>query len=231
MSWHLDIAFAVLAFAAAGLGVGRAGRWALRRSRVPIVLPVGWCELTTAVLWSAVALRWLTGGWPAWWLPVPLAVTGLAVPLALADARHLRLPDVLTLPAYPVLGAAVAVAALAAPAPGLAGRAALAAIVFGGLHALVHVVVPDALGAGDVKLAGSLGAALGASGWAALLLAACLAAVVSVVLVAAATLRHVVGRRDGPGGRRGVPHGVGLLAGAVLAVVFPGTELEVDMGS
>jgi leader peptidase (prepilin peptidase)/N-methyltransferase len=37
-------------------------------------------------------------------------VTSLAVRLALADLRHLRLPNALTFPAYPVLAVAIGVA-------------------------------------------------------------------------------------------------------------------------
>ncbi|MFD2400192.1 hypothetical protein ACFSVJ_30205 [Prauserella oleivorans] len=71
-----------------------------------------------------------------------LAVTAVAVPLVLADVRYRRLPDVLTLPAWPLTGAAVTVAAVAGPGVGLAWRAALAAALFAGAHALVHAVAP-----------------------------------------------------------------------------------------
>lgn len=73
--------------------------WALRRAAAPI--PVVTAAGLTTLGATAVAVRWLTGGWPGWWLPVPALLTVFAVPLALADLRHLRLPDVLTLPAYP----------------------------------------------------------------------------------------------------------------------------------
>ncbi|HJQ06192.1 MAG TPA: hypothetical protein VJ872_12145, partial [Nocardioides sp.] len=75
------------------------------------------------------------------------------------------------------------------------------------------------LGAGDVKLAGALGAVLGAVSWVALPVAAAIAAVVTVALA-------VVRRSTG-----GVPHGPGLLAAASLVAVFPGTGGEVGTGT
>jgi leader peptidase (prepilin peptidase)/N-methyltransferase len=122
----------------------------------------------------------------------------LAVPLAASDLLWWRLPDGLTLPAYPLLGLALAVAAIARADVGLGVRAVLGALVFGGVHALVYVIAPRALGAGDVKLAGSLGAVLGAAGWSAFAVAATLAAGVTLLIALV--------RRS-----RAAPHGPGLL--------------------
>jgi leader peptidase (prepilin peptidase)/N-methyltransferase len=181
------------------------------------------CGLATAVLWGLVAWRWSSGGGPGWWLPVPLALTALAVPLTLADLRARRLPDVLTLSAYPVLGGALAAAALAGPDPGLLVGAAGGALAFAAAHAAVHLVAPASLGAGDVKLSGSLGAVLGAVGWAALPVAACGAAVVTALLAAGARVCRSRAWRDG------VPHGPGLLAATCLVAVFPAAGSGVAM--
>ncbi|MEA5366188.1 prepilin peptidase [Amycolatopsis sp., V23-08] len=183
-----------------------AAAWALRRASAPI--PSALAAGLTALGATAVTVRWLTGGWPGWWLPVPALLTVVAVPLALADLRHLRLPDVLTLPAYPLFGAAIGAAALGGGGPSLALRALAAALLFGGAHAAVHHFAPASLGAGDVKLSGSLGAILGAAGWPALLLATCSAALLTLAMAA-------VRRRER------VPHGPALLAAAWLCALFP----------
>jgi leader peptidase (prepilin peptidase)/N-methyltransferase len=213
----------VIAFSALGAGFGVLAQWLLCRARRPAPVSAWACVAGTGLLWALAAGRWLAGAWPGWWLPVPLVAGALAVPLALADLRHRRLPDVLTLPAIPVAGLAVVVVALAGPGTELALRAVAAALAFGGAHALLRVVAPAALGAGDVKLAYGLGGLLGAAGWAALPVSAVSAAVGTVVLAAV--------RRARGEGRHGVPHGPGLLAATVLVTFFPGPGSEVGMGS
>jgi leader peptidase (prepilin peptidase)/N-methyltransferase len=202
VSWEI-----IALFALAGLGIGVAGRWAARAAGAP--LPKWSCEAVSVVLWSAVGWWWLAGSSPGWWLPVPLAVTAFAVPLLLADLRYLRLPNAMTLAAYPVFATAIGVAA-AQGGSVLAYRAGLGALVFGGLHLGMHWFRPDSLGAGDVKLAGSLGAVLGAVGWAALVLCAFSAAVSTVVL-------WILARRW----RAGVPYGPGLLTATWLFALSP----------
>ena len=166
----------------------------LRRAAAPIPVP-------RAAALSAVGMAVVAWRSPSWWLPVPCVLTAFAVPLALADLRHLRLPDVLTLPAYPVLAAALALSS-----PAALPRAAAGAAVFGGLHVLIHWLAPDALGLGDVKLSPPLGAVLAAVGWPALLLAAVAAAVFTALL---ALTR--------PG--RAVPHGPSLLLATWLLAI------------
>ncbi|HVW41501.1 MAG TPA: prepilin peptidase [Amycolatopsis sp.] len=204
---------------AAGAGAGLLTTLILVRARSPAPVPRVPVAVATALLWALVVARRLSGGWSSWWLPVPLLVTALTVPLVAADLRHRRLPNALTLPAYPALGLALATAAVAGPGVGLLLRALAAGAAFGGLHLLVHALSRRSLGAGDVKLAGVLGAVLGAVSWVALPIAAALAAVVTVALAAV---------RRWPGG---VPHGPGLLAAASLVAVFPGTEVEVGTGA
>jgi leader peptidase (prepilin peptidase)/N-methyltransferase len=212
----VETGLTVAGFAVAGAGSGRASRWALGRSGAPIRIGAGWCELGTALCWAVLAWLWCSGVVPGWWLPIPLAVTAIGVPLVHADLRHRRLPDVLTLAAYPILAGALTVAAAAGSDPGLLWRALAVAVLFGGVHAVVHALAPSALGVGDVKLAGSLGGVLGACGWAATVVAACLAAVVSALLAGLAAL---VGSSRW---RTGVPHGPGLLLAVALVAVFGG---------
>jgi leader peptidase (prepilin peptidase)/N-methyltransferase len=65
------------------------------------------------------------------------------------------------------------------------------------------------MGGGDVKLAGSLGAVLGAVGWPAMAVAAVLAAAGTALLAVARRTNHA-------------PHGPSLLAATWLIAAFPG---------
>jgi len=128
-------------------------------------------------------------------------VAGTAV-----DLRHHRLSDALTVPALPI-----AFLLLLPLGPGAVGRAAVGAAVALASHVVLHLVVPRAMGGGDVKLAGSLGAVLAASSWSAAVLAAGLAALLTGLVAVAV----VVGRRVGRGAA--LPHGPSmLLAGWVV---------------
>ncbi|MEV6642156.1 prepilin peptidase [Amycolatopsis sp. NPDC051371] len=175
--------FVLTTAAAAGAATAPLSAWALGRAEAPI--PVRRAAALAAAGVTLVTALWLSGGCPGWWLPVPILLTIIAVSLALADLRHLRLPDALTLPAYPLFGAAIGAAALGGGGPSLAARAAAGALLFGGAHALVARAAPGSLGAGDVKLSGSLGAVLGAAGWPALALAAILSALFSLAVAIA----------------------------------------------
>ncbi|MFI9010586.1 prepilin peptidase [Actinosynnema sp. NPDC053489] len=181
-----------------GFLAGAAGAGLLRR------LPRGadvcwlWCAAATAVLWF---VAWALA--PPTWLPVPLLVGWLGVLLTAVDLRHRRLPDAVTLPAYPLVGVTLWLCG-ADPWRALAG-----CVLFGGFHLLVHVLAPGAMGGGDVKLSGSLGAVLASVSWWALPAAAVLASLVTLALG--------VRRRVG-----GVPHGPGLLAATWLVAVAAG---------
>ncbi|MFD1150979.1 prepilin peptidase [Saccharothrix hoggarensis] len=181
-----------------GLVAGALGAHLLRRlPRGANVSPL-WCAVPTAVLWLAA---WALA--PPHWLPVPLLLAWLGVLLVVTDLRHGRLPDALTLPAYP----AVAVTLWLCGAD--LWRAVAGCLVFGGFHLVVRLLSPAAMGGGDVKLAGSLGAVLGAVSWAALPAGAVLASVITLAL----GLRW-------PGAT--VPHGPGLLAATWLVAVSAG---------
>ena len=194
-------------FGLAGIVMGFVGRLLLCRLPRGVVVGPPWCELVVGGLSAVVGWRVSAGLLPWWWVSVPLLLGWLAVPLAAADLARRRLPDALTLPAYPLLGLAVAFAAVVGADPGIGLRAVAGVLVFGGAHAVVHLVLPRALGAGDVKLAGSLGAVLGAVGWPALALAATLAALGTLVV---AVVRRA----------RSAPHGPGLLFATWFVAVF-----------
>ncbi|MET7327722.1 A24 family peptidase [Nonomuraea sp. NPDC005650] len=113
-------------------------------------------ELMTAAVAALVAWRF---GLPY----VPFALIGTA--LAVVDWRTSLLPDAITLPAYPIM--ALALAPTGELPRALAGGVALTA-----LYGLLWFVRPEAMGLGDVKLAGLIGMAAAALGWQAWVVAA-----------------------------------------------------------
>ena len=205
----MEIISFLIAVSATGLGccMGWAGRQLLAHLPRGVVLPPPWCELAAGTLSLLVTWRAMAGLLPWWWVPVPLLLGWLAVPLAAVDLARARLPDALTLPAYPLLGLAIGISGVLAADPGLGLRAVFGVVLFGGAHLLIHIVVPKSLGAGDVKLAGSLGAVLGAVGWTAL--------VVGAVLAALGTAGVALARRS-----RTAPHGPGLLLATWLVAAW-----------
>ncbi|WP_116203792.1 prepilin peptidase [Amycolatopsis circi] len=152
-----------------------------KKAGAPVSAVIGMTAAVAAV--AVAATRADAGALPAWWLPVAWLVSVLGVPLALADARHRRLPDVLTLPAYPAVALTITLATLSGGGWRLAAGAVLGCLLFGGTHLIVHRLSAGGLGPGDVKLAGSFGAVLGAVGGLAPAVAAVLAAMVSMAAV------------------------------------------------
>jgi leader peptidase (prepilin peptidase)/N-methyltransferase len=175
-----------------------------------------WClpvEVLTAAVFAGLAARF--GPSPV--LPAFCYLGAVAVALAVIDARHRRLPDVLTLPSYPV-ALLLLVAAAAATAGGwrhllvaLLGLASAWLLFFG--QALIY---PAGIGWGDVKLSGLLGLYLGWLGIRALVaglfLGYLLAAVVGVGLL--------VTRRASR--KSQVPFGPFLLAGTLATIALSG---------
>lgn len=124
--------------------------------------------LVTAL--SCAALAVATGPRPE--LAVWLLLAPFAVLLALVDRNVHRLPDQLTLP---LAGAAAVLLGLAALLPGHAGSwptALLGGLVLGAAYFVLFLIHPNGMGFGDVKLALSLGVALGWYGWAVLFVGA-----------------------------------------------------------
>jgi leader peptidase (prepilin peptidase)/N-methyltransferase len=127
--------------------------------------------------------------------------------LSVYDVRQRRLPNWLTMPGAAVILAVAAVHGRGAPA-------ALGALALFAVYAVVHLVSPAAMGAGDVKLAigiGALTATFGGDVW---LLAALAAPLLTAGWAVVAMLR-----RSG----QTVPHGPSMclaaLAATALAVV------------
>ena len=140
--------------------------------------------------------------------PAILGIALLAgVAAAVVDVRTRRLPDALVvLAGLPVL---VGVSVEAAHgSPGAATGAAVGALGFGGPLLVAHLVTPTAVGFGDIKLAGALGAAVGLVDPRLGVLALCVASGVTALIGAV--------RREPT-----VPFGPGLVVGAAGALGSP----------
>ena len=111
-----------------------------------------------ALALTSTVIAFLRFGWtPRLWCLVPLFIA-LAIIIVL-DLRTKVIPDVVTLPGI----AYALVIATFMESPSLAG-AVLGAVTGGGIVWLVAVVSRGAVGGGDIKLMGMLGAALGWKG-------------------------------------------------------------------
>jgi leader peptidase (prepilin peptidase)/N-methyltransferase len=168
-----------------------------------------WVSVLAAAVLGAVGGG--IGAEPA--LPAYLWLGAIGLTLAVIDIDCHRLPDRLTLPAYPVGLVLLGAAALAQHEPAALGRALLAAAAVAGLFLVLVLISPRSLGLGDVKLAGVLAMHLGFLGWAELVLGLfagfLVGAVAAVTLLAAGRARW----------RSDVAFGPSLLAGALAAVV------------
>ena len=115
-------------------------------------------EALTAVTFALIGLRF--GASPV--LPAFCYLAAVAVALAFIDVAHRRLPDLLTLPSYPI-----AIVALGAATPFVRhGPAHLAHAAIGlacafAFYLILALVYPAGIGWGDVKLSGLLGLYLG----------------------------------------------------------------------
>jgi leader peptidase (prepilin peptidase)/N-methyltransferase len=135
-----------------------------------------------------------------------VAVGMLAVAAGGPDVRERRIPNrvvVAGLAAAVVITVAVAAGGDRAVAGSVLGGAALA----GGLLLTLHLLRPAALGFGDVKLAGVLGALVGVVHWS-----------LAAVMLGAASLIGAVGALVVRGWRRSIPFGACLGAAAVASI-------------
>ncbi|MFI1531264.1 prepilin peptidase [Streptomyces griseus] len=191
---------------AAPVEAGRTGAGAPSAAYAPGVL----APLVTAV--ACVALAAATGARPE--LVGWLALTPVAVLLAVVDRRVHRLPDPLTLP---LAAAAVLLLGGAALLPGHAGSwtsGLLGGLVLGGFYFLLFLINPNGMGFGDVKLALALGVALGWYGWTVLFVGG----FAGFLFGAAYGLGLVLLRRAGR--RTGIPFGPFMIGGALTGLLL-----------
>jgi leader peptidase (prepilin peptidase)/N-methyltransferase len=201
-------ALTIVAAAAIGLGAG----WFMRRvvaTESGSVVNPALVTVATGALSAAAA--WRFGA--SWELPVYLYFAIVSVPLAIIDLRTHRLPNPLTLSAYPIVLIGLALPSIIDGRWGDFGRGLLAGLAALAVFALLHVINPSGMGLGDVKLAGSMGALLGWLSWSSLIvglfLGFALAAIVGLALLA-----------TGRAGRKSaMPFGPFMLVGAWFAIL------------
>jgi leader peptidase (prepilin peptidase)/N-methyltransferase len=157
------------------------------------------------------ALAWRAPGVAQFAISASVAAFG--VPLAFADARHRRLPNLLVLGLSGSVGAAVIATAVVDPDAGSPARALAGAAVTAAFFLAVYFMAPGQLGGGDVKLAVPLGAVLAWFGWQTLVLGSLLPWLAAAITVAIMRLgRH----------RTAIPMGPFLIGGALAAMLIAG---------
>ena len=188
--------------------------WLLLRGRCrhcgnPISARYPLVELACGLLFAGFAVRF--GAHVVLVAYLYLAAVGLA--LAMIDFDHKRLPDVLTLPSYPVALALLGLAAVLdhrGHTPFL--RAVLAGAALYAFYEVIGFIQPRGMGGGDIKLSGVLGLYLGWLGWGELVVGAfsafLIGALVSIGLVIFA----------GAGRKTKVPFGPFMLLGTLVGV-------------
>ena len=169
-------------------------------------------EAGTAALFALVA--WRVGAHAD--LPAHLVAAAAFVALSVIDLQTKRLPDRVVFPALALTAAGFVIAAVVDDRFGDLGRAGIGAAAAFAALLVVHVVRPDGMGFGDVKLAALCGLVLGWHGLADVVLGVyggfVLGAVIGVMVIAAQK-----------GGRKTtIPFGPFMAAGTLLQVLVGG---------
>lgn len=168
-------------------------------ARYPLV------EAATALAFAGTAVRFAD---EPRLLPAYLVFVALGIALALIDLDVRRLPDVLVLPAYPVLAALLAIGG-----DGEAmWRATIAAASLFAFFFLIAMAAPGSMGFGDVKLAGVIGGVLGYLSWGALLIGSFLGFFFGAVIGVALLVAKKADRKTA------VPFGPFMILGAFVTV-------------
>jgi leader peptidase (prepilin peptidase)/N-methyltransferase len=166
-------------------------------------------EFATAAVIALLLVK--LGNQPAIAAFIYIAVLGVA--LSQIDLAVQRLPDRLTLPAYPAILLLLAGAAAISDDWAALGRAALGGLALGGGYLLLGVLSRGAMGGGDIKLAGLAGLVLGWLGWHTLIAGAFAGFILAAVISAGLLVARKVSRRSK------ISFGPYLLGGALLATL------------
>jgi leader peptidase (prepilin peptidase)/N-methyltransferase len=181
-------------------------------------------ELATALAFAAIAAVQLPALAATSTMTDALAVllvtvallyfVAISIALTAIDLDTHRLPDAIVLPAYPVLAALLAAAAIAAGDLESAARAAAGAGILFAVYLGLALISPRGMGMGDVKLAGVIGLMLGWFGWAAL----AVGALAAFILGGLAGVALIVARRASR--NTGIPFGPWMLGGAWVGILL-----------
>lgn len=170
-------------------------------------------ELATALGFALMGLRFGASAV----LPAFCYLTAMAVALAFIDTGHKRLPDMLTLPSYPVAFVLLGAATPAVPdGTGHLVRALIGLACASAFYLVLALIYPAGIGWGDVKLSGLLGLYLGWVGPTELVIG--LAA--GFVLAAVAGIGLIAARKATR--KSQIPFGPFMLAGAFVVIVASG---------
>jgi leader peptidase (prepilin peptidase)/N-methyltransferase len=200
----------VLLAAAAGVAVGPLLERSIRRYTRPPA--TGVVTVTAAAVFALLASR----------VTAPLAlvafcwVAAVGVVLGFVDAALRRLPDRLTLPAYAGVLALLTADALARGRPAALGPPVLSGAATAFFYAVLILINPAGMGAGDAKLALSLGTVLGWLGGTVAFLGVLAGLLLASAYAVMALISHRISRRDH------LAYGPFMLLGALLAIVVTG---------
>jgi leader peptidase (prepilin peptidase)/N-methyltransferase len=135
-----------------------------RSCRVPISARYPLVEAGMGLLWYLLTLRLVDAGL-GWAVPAYLALAFVCVVLAVIDAGTRLLPNRITYPAFPLVLGLLVAASVGLGDLGRLARGLLAAAAVGAFFLALALISPRGMGLGDVKLAPTLGLALGWLSW------------------------------------------------------------------
>jgi leader peptidase (prepilin peptidase)/N-methyltransferase len=138
------------------------GRCRSCRTSIGVRYPL--IELGMGLLWYLLTLRLVADGL-GWAVPAYLALAFVCLVLAVIDASTRLLPNRITYPAFPVVLGLLLVASVGLGDLGRLARGLFAAMAVGAFFLALALISPRGMGLGDVKLAPTLGLALGWLSW------------------------------------------------------------------
>jgi len=181
-----------------------------RRCHEPISVRYPLVEAGTGILFGLVA--WHFG--ISWTTPAYLYLAAISVALALIDIDTRRLPNAIVLPSYVVVPVLLAVASWGADDWPAMLRAVIGGVALYAFYFVMVLVKPGAMGFGDVKLAGILGAYLAWLGWGSFAVGAFAAFLVGGVFSIGLMVAGRAGRKSK------IPFGPWMLIGCAIGVAF-----------